>query len=156
MPTFMQSGAHSNSGSTGGSKLLLPWYSGRSPISNFFAGRHTEIVGTSDNSLVLDRVQLREVTLDDEDLMRELLSALIADTEQQMPLLDLAIQRTDLTQCASLAHYSKGACANVGARAAASVLADLERSAKNGAVSECGRQLAALAVEVDRLRAERI
>jgi HPt (histidine-containing phosphotransfer) domain-containing protein len=125
-------------------------------ISNFAVHAHTGIVGTSDITLVLDRVQLREVTLDDEDLMRELLAALIADTEQQLPLLDLAIQRTDLKRCACLAHYSKGACANIGARAAASVLAELERSAKSGAVSECGRQLAALAFEVARLRAERI
>ena len=88
--------------------------------------------------------------------MRELVAALIADTERQMPLLDLAIRRTDLHQCASLAHYCKGACANVGANAAAAVLAELERSAKKGAADACGRQLAALAMEVDRLRAERI
>ena len=102
--------------------------------------------------MVLDRAQLREVTLEDEALMRELLDALIADTEQQMPLLDLAIRRTDLQQCARLAHYCKGACANVGAKAAATVLAELERSAKSGAPEECSRQLAALATEVDRLR----
>ena len=101
-------------------------------------------------------MQLREVTLEDEDLMRDLLAALIADTDRQLPLLDLAIRRTDMPQCAKLAHYCKGACANVGAKAAAEVLADLERSAKTGAAEECGRQLAALNVEMDRLRAERI
>ena len=73
--------------------------------------------------MVLDRAQLREVTLEDEALMRELLDALIADTEQQMPLFDMAIRRTDLQQCARLAHYCKGACANVGAQAAGTVLA---------------------------------
>ena len=73
--------------------------------------------------MVLDRAQLREVTLEDEALMRELLDALIADTELQMPLLDMAIRRTDLQQCARLAHYCKGACANVGAQAAGTVLA---------------------------------
>ena len=106
--------------------------------------------------MVLDRAQLREVTLEDEALMRELLDALIADTVQQMPLLDAAIRTTNLQQCARLAHYCKGACANVGAKAAATVLAELERSAKNGAPAECSRQLAALATEVDRLRSERI
>jgi HPt (histidine-containing phosphotransfer) domain-containing protein len=107
-------------------------------------------------TIVLDRAQLREVTLEDEELMREILAALIADTEQQMPLLDLAIRSTDLQQCARLAHYCKGACANVGAKAAATVLAELERSAKIGAPEECSRQLTALATEVDRLRCERI
>lgn len=80
--------------------------------------------------MVLDLDQLREVTLEDADLMRELLAALIADTELQLPLLDRAIRGTDLQRCASLAHYCKGACANVGAKAAATVLAELERSAK--------------------------
>jgi HPt (histidine-containing phosphotransfer) domain-containing protein len=110
----------------------------------------------ANTTLVLDREQLREVTLEDEDLMRELLAALIEDTDRQMPLLDMAIRKTDGQQCARLAHYCKGACSNVGAKAAATVLAELERNAKNGAMEECGRQLAALAAEVDRLRAEEI
>jgi len=104
----------------------------------------------------LDREQLREVTLEDQDLMRQLLAALIEDTDRQMPLLELAIRRTDTEQCARLAHYCKGACSNLGAQAAAAVLAELERNAKNGAIEECGRQLAVLAAEVDRLRAEEI
>jgi HPt (histidine-containing phosphotransfer) domain-containing protein len=126
------------------------------PISNRVLAGQTEIVGTTDTTVVLDRAQLSEVTLADEELMREILAALIADTEQQMPLLDVAIRGTDLQQCARLAHYCKGACANVGAKAAATVLAELERSAKSGAREECSRQLAALASEVDRLRCERI
>jgi histidine phosphotransfer protein HptB len=107
-------------------------------------------------TLVLDRVQLREVTLEDEDLMRQILAALIEDTEKQLPLLGMAIRNTDSAQCARLAHYCKGACANVGAKAAATVLAELERNAKAGAMEECSHQLAALATEVDRLRAEEI
>jgi len=113
-------------------------------------------VGANNSNLVLDMAQLREVTLEDDDLMRQLLAALIEDTERQMPLFDLAIRNTDGPQCARLAHYCKGACSNVGAKAAATVLAALERSAKAGAMEECGRQLAALAFEVDRLRAEEI
>ena len=107
-------------------------------------------------TVVLDREQLREVTLEDEDLMRQLLAALIEDTERQMPLLEKAIRDTDIEQCARLAHYCKGACANVGAKAAAEVLARLERNAKVGDMGECSTQLLALAQEVDRLRAEEI
>ena len=117
---------------------------------------HTESMGTCDTTMVLDLEQLREVTLEDEPLMRELLAALIADTELQMPLLNNAILHADGPQLARLAHYCKGACSNVGAKAAATVLAEMERSAKSGAIAECGRQLAALAIEVDRLRAEHI
>ena len=112
----------------------------------------TESVVTIDVVPVLDREHLRAITLEDEDLMRDLLAALIVDTERQLPLLDIAIRNTDGAQCARLAHYSKGACANVGAKAAAEVLIQLERSAKSGAMEDCSRQLAALALEVDRLR----
>jgi HPt (histidine-containing phosphotransfer) domain-containing protein len=114
------------------------------------------MVRALDTTLVLDRKQLREVTLEDEDLMRQLLAALIEDTERQMPLLHMAVRNTDPQGCARLAHYCKGACANVGAQAAAMVLAELERNAKAGAMEECARQLAVLAAEVARLRAEEI
>jgi HPt (histidine-containing phosphotransfer) domain-containing protein len=107
-------------------------------------------------SLVLDWEQLREVTLEDEDLMRQLLEALIEDTEKQLPLLEVAIRGENGQQCARLAHYCKGACANIGAKAVAGVLEKMERSAHNGELDECGRQLAKLAAEVDRLRAVQI
>jgi HPt (histidine-containing phosphotransfer) domain-containing protein len=106
--------------------------------------------------MVLDREQLREVTFEDEELMRQLLDALIEDTEKQIPLLERAIRGLDAPQCARLAHYSKGACANVGAKAAAAVLERIERQAAHGSLEECGSQLAILAAEVDRLRAETI
>ena len=126
------------------------------PIRNGFARPQTGIVGVSEITPVLDVEQLREVSLADEDLMRELLAALIADTEKQLPLLHLAIRNTDGQQCARLAHYCKGACANVGAQAAATVLAALERNAKDGAMEECSQQLAALGRELDRLRLKEI
>jgi HPt (histidine-containing phosphotransfer) domain-containing protein len=121
-------------------------------MGKFGATGETGSVITIDAAPVLDREHLRAITLEDEDLMRELLAALIVDTAQQLPLLAVAIRNTDGAQCARLAHYSKGACANVGAKAAAEVLAQLERNAKSGAMDECSRQLAALAMEVDRLR----
>lgn len=113
-------------------------------------------MGTSDSTPVLDRAQLRQITLDDDELMRELLVALIADTELQLPLIDTAIRNTDGQGCARLAHYCKGACSNVGATAAARVLAEIERNAKSGEMEECSRQLITLAAEVERLRAEEI
>ena len=109
-----------------------------------------------DTGIVLDREQLREVTLDDEDLMRELVDALIKDTEKQLPLLREAVAAMDGAQCARLAHYCKGACSNVGALAAAETLKKLERHATAGDISECGLQVRALGMELDRLRAETI
>ncbi len=100
----------------------------------------------------LDHDQLRDVTLDDEALMREILSALIDDTSRQMRLLETAIQDQDATRCMHLAHYSKGACTNVGANAAADILMDIERRAANHEFTECVAALDRLAQEVEALR----
>ena len=101
----------------------------------------------------LDQKQLHDVTLDDEQLMREILGALIDDTSRQMRLLEAAIQDQDATRCMHLAHYSKGACANLGANAAAAILKDIEHRAANHEFRECGLALGRLAAEVESLRA---
>ncbi len=102
----------------------------------------------------LDRDQLRDVTLDDDELMREVLTVLIDDTSRQMQLLKAAIEEQDATRCMRLAHYSKGACANVGAAAAAEILKDMERQAASHQFSACGAALGRLAEEVELLRSE--
>jgi HPt (histidine-containing phosphotransfer) domain-containing protein len=104
----------------------------------------------------LDREQLRDVTLNDDALMREVIEALIDDTARQLPLLQAAIRAEDAAGAMRLAHYSKGACANVGAQAAAATLLNIERSAAAGDFSGCTVSLANLASEVERLRAEPI
>ena len=93
---------------------------------------------------VLDRDQLREVTLDDDALMREILAALVDDTRRQMVLLDAAIRDQDATRCMRLAHYSKGACANVGACSAAAILKEIERQAGERNFPECEAALVKL------------
>ncbi len=108
----------------------------------------------NDGSTVLDRRQLEEVTLNDADLMREILQALVDDTSRQIGLLQLAIRERDSQRCIRLAHYSKGACVNVGANAAAEVLKTIERKAANSQFEECSISLSALVEEVDRLRVE--
>jgi HPt (histidine-containing phosphotransfer) domain-containing protein len=107
-----------------------------------------------DPALILDREQLREITLDDDELMREILEALIDDTSRQIQLLESAIREEDAQKCMRLAHYSKGACANVGANAAAHLCKQIEVDARNGGFLECGNSLAALSRELDLLRAE--
>jgi len=107
-----------------------------------------------EQTAVLDRDQLREVTLDDDELMREILAALVDDTVRQMVLLDAAIREQDATRCKRLAHYSKGACANVGARSAATLLKEIEDKAADRNFPECEAALARLAQEVDLLRSE--
>jgi HPt (histidine-containing phosphotransfer) domain-containing protein len=96
--------------------------------------------------------QLGEITFDDVSLMREIIAALIDDTVRQIPLMETAIRSEDREQCRRLAHYSKGACANLGAEAAAAACLDLERHAVAGAFDHCTLSLAALVREVDHLR----
>lgn len=110
------------------------------------------VVGKNPGTAHLDRDQLRDVTLDDEVLMREILSALIDDTSRQMRLLESAIREQDVTRCMHLAHYSKGACASVGAKIAADILRDIERRAANREFIECSADLERLAQEVEALR----
>jgi HPt (histidine-containing phosphotransfer) domain-containing protein len=106
------------------------------------------------SSIVLDRDQLRDITLDDEDLMREILAALIDDTSQQLQQLESAIRNQDSMLCMRLAHYSKGACANVGANAAASLFESIEARAKDRDFNDCGASLVNLNYQLDRLRSE--
>jgi HPt (histidine-containing phosphotransfer) domain-containing protein len=111
-------------------------------------------VHTTDASLVLDREQLRDITLEDQELMREILAALIDDTSQQLSLIDAAIQAQDRDGCKRLAHYCKGACANVGANAAAAVLRRMEQEALSQDFTHCAESLVALGEELERLKLE--
>ena len=108
----------------------------------------------SNPTTTLNRDQLRDITLDDEELMREILAALVDDTTRQMRLLATAIEERDSQRCMRLAHYSKGACANVGANAAATVLKNIERQAASGNFEECHLSMAALENEVTLLLQE--
>jgi HPt (histidine-containing phosphotransfer) domain-containing protein len=101
---------------------------------------------------VLEIEQLRDVTLDDPDLMREILAALVDDTSRQLQLLAAAIREGDSQKCVRLAHYSKGACANVGANRAAGMFKQVENNAAAGEFAECAESLAGLEQEVVLLR----
>lgn len=103
---------------------------------------------------VLDRDQLRSVTLEDEELMREILGTLIDDTARQIGALSRAIDDGNPGETARLAHYSKGACANVGASGAAALLLAIERSAACGDLTGCREPLSRLSEELERLRSE--
>ena len=86
--------------------------------------------------------------------MREVLAALIEDTSRQLALLDSAIRDQEPERCKRLAHYCKGACANVGANAAAAVLRRLEHEALSRNFEGCAVSLFALGSELERLKLE--
>lgn len=84
--------------------------------------------------------------------MREVLAALVDDTTRQIELLESAIRESNSSKCIRLAHYSKGACANLGAIRAAGLLKEIERNAAEGQFQECRQSLAGLSLELDLLR----
>lgn len=107
-----------------------------------------------DSSTVLDREQLRDITMDDEELMHEILATLLDDTSTHIHKLASAVSESNSNLCMRLAHYCKGACSNVGANAVAVVFRDIERQARDLEFQQCTASLGALAGEMDRLRAE--
>lgn len=104
--------------------------------------------------MVLDRQQLRDLTLGNEALMREVMDVLLEDTRKQEPLLERAILREDGQEVRRLAHYCRGACDGVGARSSADLLHEMERHAERGEFTACRQLLAALEVELYRLEEE--
>jgi len=105
-------------------------------------------------SPALDREQLRDVTMGDEELMREVLAALWSDTLAQAAKLGDAVRDGNAEQCMRLAHYSKGACANVGANAAAEIFRRIETDARSRDFHRCAEGLAALSGAMARLEEE--
>jgi HPt (histidine-containing phosphotransfer) domain-containing protein len=104
--------------------------------------------------LVLDISQLRNVTLDDEALMREVVRALLIDASDRIDDLRGAIERADALECARLAHTAQGACGNVGAASMAALFWSIERHAGNGDFDRCKSALESLSIELDKLRFE--
>lgn len=104
--------------------------------------------------VILDRSQLRNVTLNDEALMREVVGALVNDASQQIEELRLAVQRADVKECRRLAHGLMGACGNVGAVSMAVLFCAVENSAAEGDMSLCRSSVDKLLVELEKLRHE--
>ena len=77
--------------------------------------------------VVFDINQLRNVCMEDSELMREVVTALIDDATNQISNLSDAVEHADANRCARVAHYVKGACANVGAVSMAALLKQIER-----------------------------
>jgi HPt (histidine-containing phosphotransfer) domain-containing protein len=109
-----------------------------------------------DTTTVLDRRQLRDITLNDEAFMEEIVTALIDDTSRQLQLMETAICEEDSQETMRLAHYSMGALAFVGANAAVEALKRMEHEAEQCDFRECGASLVSLSTAINRLRSETV
>jgi HPt (histidine-containing phosphotransfer) domain-containing protein len=64
------------------------------------------------------------------------------------------VEQADSPRCARLAHYVKGACANVGAASMAALLKTIELDAKAGDFGACQVSLDSLAAELEKFSVE--
>ena len=103
---------------------------------------------------VFDIDELRNICMEDTELMRELTAALIDDATAQIPALQQAVEQADAAKCARLAHYVKGACANVGAASLAALMKNIERSAKANDFSACRTSLGIMPAELQKFSSE--
>lgn len=101
---------------------------------------------------VIDMTQLRNVTLDDDDLMKEILAALVDDASSQIRKLGEALERSDAGECVRVAHSARGACGNVGAASLAELFSSIEQDARGGDLGSCRSNLDLLQGELERLR----
>ena len=108
----------------------------------------------SPTDVVFDINQLRNVCMDDSELMRELVTALIDDATKQLSALSEAVEHADATHCARVAHYIKGACANVGAASMAVLLKQIENSATAGDFDACRASLNNLTAEFQKFSSQ--
>jgi HPt (histidine-containing phosphotransfer) domain-containing protein len=104
--------------------------------------------------LVLDLSQLRNVTLNDEALMREVVHALVSDASHQIEELQRAIERDDVSACGRVAHSAQGACGNVGAASLAALFNAVEKHARQGDLDTCRSSIKSLQAELEKLRSE--
>ena len=101
-----------------------------------------------------DREQLEHLAGGDKAFEKELLQLFVRDTENTLAQLEAAVSSENQTAVQSLAHYIKGASANVGAVGMSRAAAQLEKLAKTGnlkAASSSFRQLQALHQAVRRM-----
>jgi HPt (histidine-containing phosphotransfer) domain-containing protein len=108
----------------------------------------------SDAEVILDREELRNITLDDRQLMSEILWALIDDANRHAGAIESAIRERDPARAVRIARFAGRACANVGAGAAAESFRRVERLAASGAFDACRDRMAELRKAIDQLRKE--
>jgi HPt (histidine-containing phosphotransfer) domain-containing protein len=103
---------------------------------------------------VFDIDQLRNICMEDTELMRDLAASLITDAAAQIPALQQAVEQADGAKCARLAHYVKGACANVGAASLAALMKSIERSAQANDFAACRMSLGGMSAELEKFSSE--
>ena len=104
--------------------------------------------------MVLDLDELRNLTMNNANLMREILDALLADACRHAALLETAALQRDLGAASKFARSASRACANVGAYAAAEAFREGERHAARRTTHGWRPILDGVRAAIERLRVE--
>ncbi|MBT9311820.1 Hpt domain-containing protein [Leptothoe kymatousa] len=101
-----------------------------------------------------DLEQLEQLAGGDKAFEKELLNMFVEDVGNSINQLAAAISADDVANAREVAHYIKGASANVGAVGMSQTAAQIEKKAKSGSLQGAPsslRQLQTLQKEVQRL-----
>ncbi len=101
---------------------------------------------------VLDSFQLRDVTMNDDELMREIVNVLVSEAAKQIEDMYWAVEKQDPITCTRLAHVLGGACANLGAMSMRRVCGSIEAGAGHGDLGQCRSDLGLLKAELEKFR----
>jgi HPt (histidine-containing phosphotransfer) domain-containing protein len=83
----------------------------------------------TETEVVLNLEELRSLTMNDRQLMGEILQALIEDASRHAGLLEAAVADVDAARSARVARQASRACGNIGAVAVAAAFRRIERHA---------------------------
>ena len=101
--------------------------------------------------LIWDTAGMLERLMDDEDLVREITAAFLADIPQQIQTLKTSIEHGDIPTAQRQAHTIKGVSANVGGEALRAVAFEIEQIIKAGDLVAAGTRMTELDMQCDRL-----
>jgi HPt (histidine-containing phosphotransfer) domain-containing protein len=98
----------------------------------------------SSSSLEINWERLHQISDADSEFEWELLNMLSADLEEQLVTLQAAIDQQNADKLKHLAHYIKGAAANVGVNSISSIAHDIEEKAIEHKFAEVQQLILAL------------
>ncbi len=106
-----------------------------------------------DQPLQIDWERLSQISDDDEEFQLELLNMLAADITEQIVIIKSAIEQQSSKDLQELGHYLKGATANVGIEAMASIAKRLEEAGRTEQFELAATCLVALTSQQNKLLA---
>ena len=107
---------------------------------------------TDDTIVIFDYEELRNRLMEDDDLVKEVVTSYLGDLPQQIDELESCIAAGNAENILDQAHKIKGSSSNVGGIALSNVAHDMEQLAKSGQLSQISELLAQLKAQEIQLR----